>query len=84
MPHLKAAKVSVDELLGYLDFEIDKIDLEVKRHEWQSRTNAEELKVAREWLGKLKALREEFASEKLMASTDYIDALTQRLQETFH
>src|ERR1700736_4472436 len=62
------AKVHVGELQDFINFEIEKVELEVRQLEWESRPDPERLETAKTWLESLKTIRDQFPVDALNAS----------------
>lgn len=82
-PHLKEASIAVGEFLDYLDFEIEKVTLNIEKFTWASIVDVNAVTIEKAWLAKLKQLRSEFDAKGVVSSQVYLDSLTVQIRETF-
>lgn len=76
---LNEAKVALEEFRDYLSFEIAKIDLKIKRDEWESRVDPAQLEIDKAWLSELQKLKEEFTPDQIMSSRKTMSDLTDKI-----
>lgn len=76
---LNDAKVALEEFRDYLSFEIAKIDLKIKRDEWESRVDPAQLEIDKAWLAELQQLNEEFTPDQIMSSRKTMSDLTDKI-----
>jgi len=82
-PILESVKVRIQELHDYLDFEIKKAQLEVDKSEWETKLPPGQAEMAKEWLSKLKRLKDEFQADTTTVSIDFLNDLQKALENTF-
>jgi hypothetical protein len=80
---LKPAKVRVDELHDYLDFEIAKADLEIAQQTWESRADPAQLQSAKAWRDQLQKIKDDFPADRTLSSVDFLEKLHHVLWEMF-
>jgi hypothetical protein len=82
--HLRRADVVVQELLDYVNFEIEKIDLEIERSSWESKVKSiDDLQMAKAWKSRLESLKADLSSSVVMASNAFLRKLIDDLNDTF-
>jgi hypothetical protein len=83
-PAVQDVTVPLREFLDYLDFEITKISLDIKKKEWESVVDVNQINADKDWLAKLQALRRDFDVETMTSSVNFIRTMIQRVQDTFN
>lgn len=82
-PEIQDLAVHLKELQEYLDFEIEKIRLEIQKEAWKDRADRAKLEADSEWLAKLEALRADFDIDAMTAPATLIRSLFARTKEMF-
>jgi hypothetical protein len=82
-PAIKELSVPLLEFLDYLDFEIQKIGLDIEKKRWGSVVNVEEMKSEEAWLETLKALRADFNIDIMTSPASTVRKMLERVQQTF-
>jgi hypothetical protein len=82
-PAIKELSVPLHEFLDYLDFEIQKIGLDIEKKRWGSVVKVEEMKSEEAWLEKLKALRADFNIDIMTSPASTVRKMLARVQQTF-
>ncbi|MGJ4953138.1 hypothetical protein [Bradyrhizobium sp. HKCCYLS20291] len=82
-PEIKKLEVYLREFAEYLDFEIEKVRLEIEKTEWQDRVDRAQLDDAREWLAKLRQFRKEFDIDLMTTPSGYIRSMVERVETLF-
>jgi hypothetical protein len=83
-PAVKDVTVPLREFVDYLDFEIAKVSLEIKRLEWESVVDANKVAADKAWLTQLQQLRKDFDVETMVSSVKFIRTMIERVQATFN
>jgi hypothetical protein len=82
-PAIDRINVQLREFLDYIDFEIRRVDLEIKELEWKSKVDIAAVKEAREWRNQLTLLMEDFNIEAMTAPPANIRAMVERVSRMF-
>jgi hypothetical protein len=82
-PDIRDLTVHLKEFQEYLDFEIEKVKLEISKEEWKDQADRAKLQADKEWLAKLQALRVDFNIDVITAPTTLIKHLFKRTREMF-
>jgi hypothetical protein len=82
-PAIEQVNEQLREFLDYLDFEISKVDLEVKAMKWEDKVNIVALKEAEDWLQQLRQLKAEFNIDVMTSPPRTIRAMVDRTQKLF-
>ncbi|WP_315729894.1 hypothetical protein [Bradyrhizobium sp. SZCCHNRI2010] len=82
-PEMRQLGIQLKEFAEYLDFEIEKVRLEIEKSEWKDRVDRAKLDDDREWLAKLRALRAEFDIDLMTSPVTLIRSMVERVQDLF-
>lgn len=82
-PAIDQVNEQLREFLDYLDFEIRKVDVEIKQLEWEERVNLAAVKEAKAWLSQLQQLRSDFNVDVMTSPPKTIRAMMDRVQKLF-
>jgi len=82
-PAIDQLNVQLREFLDYLDFEIQKVDLEVKQMKWESKVDIAAVKAAESWLDELRQLKKDFNVEIMTAPPTIVRAMLDRVSKLF-
>lgn len=82
-PAMQDIALQLAEFREYLDFEIQKTQLDIDQEEWKSRADPEKLESDKLWLAKLKTLRDDFEGERLTSTVEQIFQLVDRVKDMF-
>jgi hypothetical protein len=82
-PAVNDVAVPLREFLDYLNFEIDKVKLEIDRETWKSVSDIAKLNADKAWLSELEKLRKDFDVETMTSSINFIRTMVTRVKETF-
>ena len=83
-PAVQDVTVPLREFLDYLDFEITKTSLDIKKKEWESVVDINQINADKAWLAQLQQLRKDFDIETMTSSVNFIRTMIQRVQDTFN
>ena len=82
-PAIKELSVPLREFLDYLDFEISKLELDIKQKRWEAVVDVEEIKSEEAWLTKLQALRSDFNIDVMTSPAATVRSMLDRVRQTF-
>ncbi|UPT95475.1 hypothetical protein J4G48_0040690 [Bradyrhizobium barranii subsp. apii] len=82
-PAIRELSVPLREFLDYLDFEISKLELDIKQKRWEAVVDVEEIKSEEAWLAKLKALRSDFNIDVMTSPAATVRSMLDRVRQTF-
>lgn len=82
-PAIRELSVPLREFLDYLDFEISKLELDIKQKRWEAVVDAEEIKSEEAWLAKLQALRTDFNIDVMTSPAATVRSMLDRVRQTF-
>jgi hypothetical protein len=82
-PAIKELSVPLREFLDYLDFEISKLELDIKQKRWEAVVDVEEIKSEEAWLAKLQALRSDFNIDVMTSPAATVRSMLDRVRQTF-
>jgi hypothetical protein len=82
-PAIDRINIQLREFLDFLDFEIRKVDLEIKEMEWKSVVDRDAYKEAVEWKQQLVLLMEDFNVEAMTSPPENIRAMVARVSRMF-
>ncbi|SDK45125.1 hypothetical protein [Bradyrhizobium ottawaense] len=82
-PAITRLSVQLREFLDFLDFEIKKADLEIKRMKWEEKVDLTTVRQAEAWLQKLRQLKTDFNVDVMTSPPETIRAMVDRIQKTF-
>ena len=82
-PAIERVNVQLREFLDYLDFEIQKTDLEIKRMRWEERVDLGALRESEAWLQQLQQLKTDFNVDVMTSPPETIRAMLDRVQKLF-
>ena len=82
-PEIQDLAVHLKEFQEYLDFEIEKVRLEIQKEEWKGKTDRPKLDGDKEWLAKLEVMRDDFNIDAMIAPATLIRSLFARTKEMF-
>jgi hypothetical protein len=74
-PHLLEAQTHVSEFRDFLEFEIMKMELQIRRDEWESRIDVTKATADMQWLADLKALLRGANPDDVIESTEMLNEL---------
>jgi hypothetical protein len=69
--------------LDYVEFEIQKTDLEIKQMEWQDKVDMTQVKQSKAWLERLKQLKADFNVDVMTSPPKTIRAMLSRVEMMF-
>jgi hypothetical protein len=82
-PVIDQMTVPLKEFLDHLDFEIQRIDLDIKTKRWESVVDVEAVKADEAWLQQLKQLRADFNIEAMTAPLALTDTMISKVRDMF-
>lgn len=82
-PAIRELSVPLCEFLDYLDFEISKLELDIKQKRWEAVVDVEEIKSEEAWLAKLQALRTDFNIDVMTSPAATVRSMLDRVRQTF-
>jgi hypothetical protein len=82
-PVIQQLAVPLREFLDYLDFEIEKVELEIFREELNNPADTQKLTDAKAWLVTLKSLRDDFQVDVMTSPVTFIRTMVDRVDKTF-
>jgi hypothetical protein len=82
-PAIDRINIQLREFLDFLDFEIRKVDLEIKEMEWKSVVDRDAYKEAVEWKQRLVLLTEDFNVEAMTSPPENIRVMVARVSRMF-
>jgi hypothetical protein len=82
-PAINRINIQLREFLDYLDFEINKTDLEIERMRWESKVDLAALISAESWLQQLRQLKEDFNIAAMSSPPATIRAMIDRVGKMF-
>ena len=82
-PAVTQLSIQLREFFDYLDFEIKKADLEIKRMKWENQVELAAVKRAEDWLQKLHQLKNDFRVDVMTSPPETVRAMIDRIQKTF-
>jgi hypothetical protein len=82
-PEIKHLEIHLKEFADYLDFEIEKVRLEIAKTEWKDRVDRAQLDDAREWLAKLRKLRADFDIDLMASPPAFLRSMVKRVETMF-
>ena len=83
-PAVQDVTVPLREFLDYLDFEITKTSLDIKKKEWESVVDINQVNADKAWLAQLQELRKDFDVQTMTSSVNFIRTMVKRVQDTFN
>jgi hypothetical protein len=83
-PVVQDVTVSLREFLDYLEFEIQKVKLQIASDEWESVVDVRKVADAKAWLDELNKLRMDFNIERMTSSVNFIRSMVDRVKTTFN
>jgi hypothetical protein len=82
-PVIDQMTVPLKEFLDHLDFEIQRIDLDIKTKRWESVVDVEAIKADEAWLQQLRQLRADFNIEAMTAPLALTDKMISKVRDMF-
>lgn len=82
-PLLEAAKVAVDEAADFVAFEIQKVELQLQKAEWESIVDVEDVAKKKEWLERLRQVQQDLKTDGALSSMTFLRNLSATLESTF-
>lgn len=82
-PAVNRLTVHLQEILDYLDYEIKKVDLDLKVLKWESKADPEQLKQKEDWLQQLNQLKTDFNIDAMTSPPVTIRTMIVRFREMF-
>jgi hypothetical protein len=82
-PAISRVTIQLLEFLDYLDFEIKKLDLDVRQMKWETQVDLAKLKEAEVWLERMQQLRNDFNIDVMTSPPETIRAMVDRIQKLF-
>jgi hypothetical protein len=82
-PAVDRVTVQLREFLDYVEFEIQKTDLEIKQMEWQDKVDMTQVKQSKAWLERLKQLKADFNVDVMTSPPKTIRAMLSRVEMMF-
>ncbi|MEH2517382.1 hypothetical protein V1279_002955 [Bradyrhizobium sp. AZCC 1610] len=82
-PAVQDVTIPLREFVDYLDFEIAKVSLDIKKKEWESVVDINEINADKAWLAQMQQLRKDFDVEAMTSSVTFIRTMTKRVRDMF-
>jgi len=82
-PAISQVTIQLREFLDYLDFEIKKLDLDVRQMKWESKVDLTKIKEAEAWLQRMQQLKVDFTIDVMTSPPEAIRAMVDRIQKLF-
>jgi len=82
-PAISSVTVQLREFLDYLDFEIKKLDLDIRQMKWEEKVDLTKLIEAEAWLQRMQQLRADFNIDVMTSPPETIRAMVDRIQKLF-
>src|SRR5690242_18279382 len=82
-PAIEQVNEQLREFLDYLDFEIRKVELEIRDLSWRERVDTAAIKDAESWLKQLQKLKADFNVDVMTSPPRTIREMVDRVQKLF-
>lgn len=82
-PAIDRVNIQLREFLEYLDFEINKTDLDIKRLQWEQKVDLPAVRELESWLQQLQQLKADFNVSVMTSPPETIRAMLDRVQKLF-
>lgn len=82
-PAIGRVNVQLREFLEYLNFEITKTDLDIKRLQWEPQVDLAAVRESEAWLTQLQDLKADFNVDVMTSPPETIRAMMDRVQKLF-
>ena len=82
-PAVDRLEVHLREFLDYLDFEIEKTDLEIKQMRWRDKVDPAALKETEAWLQRMQQLKTDFSVDIMTSPPRTVREMLKRVQRLF-
>lgn len=82
-PAFTRMTVHLKEIQDYLDYEIKKVDFDLKVMKWESKVDTDDIKHKQDWLNELTKLKSDFNIDTMTSPPEIIYSMVARFRQMF-